>query len=149
MALTEPVPAQLRARLGTRDVVVSDSAQPPHVIRWVDDERILVAGADGDTASARQRERTIVQRTGQLMYELSTIYPDISGLMPAYGWESPYALTAEALPYIGPHRNFPFHLFAFGDSSQSVTGAYLASRILLRHHLGEADKADEAFGFHR
>ena len=149
LALTEPVPAKLRARLGSRDVVVSDSAQPPHVIRWVDDERMLVAGADGDTASTRQRERTIVQRTGQLMYELSTIYPDISGIMPAYGWESPYALTAEALPYIGPHRNFPFHLFAFGDSSQSVTGAYLASRILLRHHLGEADKADEAFGFHR
>ena len=45
-----------------------------------------------------------------------------------------YARTADGLPYIGPHRNFPHHLFAFGDSSHSVTGAYLASRILLRHH---------------
>ena len=48
-----------------------------------------------------------------------------------------YARTADGLPYIGPHRNFPHQLFAFGDSSHSVTGAYLASRILLRHHLGE------------
>ena len=32
----------------------------------------------------------------------------------------------------------PHHLFAFGDSSHSVTGAYLASRILLRHHLERA-----------
>ena len=30
-----------------------------------------------------------MQRTGQLMYELSTIYPDISGIMPAYGWDAP------------------------------------------------------------
>ena len=157
LALTEPVPAKVRAMLGVRNVVVRDSSVPPHVIRWVDDERLLVAGATGDTAvahqsgstAARQREGIIVQRTGQLMYELSTIYPDISGLMPAYGWESPYALTAEALPYIGPHRNFPFHLFAFGDSSPSVTGAYLASRVLLRHHLGDADAGDDAFSFHR
>jgi glycine/D-amino acid oxidase-like deaminating enzyme len=83
------------------------------------------------------------------MYELSTIYPDISGIQPAYGWESPYALTGEALPFIGPHRNFPRHLFAFGDSSHGVTGAYLASRILLRHFLDEVDAADEAFGFVR
>ena len=39
-----------------------------------------------------------------------------------------YARTSDGLPYIGPHRNFPHHLFAFGDSSRSVTGAYLASR---------------------
>jgi hypothetical protein len=28
-----------------------------------------------------------------------------------------------------------------------VTGSYLASRVFLRHHLGEADATDEAFGF--
>jgi glycine/D-amino acid oxidase-like deaminating enzyme len=149
LALTDPVPAKVRHQLGTRASVVRDSAVPAHIIRWVDDDRLLVGGADGVTAPARQRDHTIVQRTGQLMYELSTMYPDISGIMPAYGWDAPYALTAEALPYIGAHRNFPFHLFAFGDSSQSVTGAYLASRIMLRQHLDESDAADEAFGFHR
>jgi glycine/D-amino acid oxidase-like deaminating enzyme len=89
----------------------------------------------------------IVQRTGQLMYELSTIYPEISGIRPAYGWEAAYGRTAEGLPFIGPHRNFPRHLFAFGDASHSVTGAYLASRILLRHFLDELNSADEVFGF--
>jgi hypothetical protein len=53
------------------------------------------------------------------------------------------------LPCIGPHRNFPHHLFAFGDASPGVTGAYLASRVLLRHHFGEMDPADAVFGFHR
>jgi glycine/D-amino acid oxidase-like deaminating enzyme len=148
-ALTETLPAKLRQHLGSRRALLRDMATPAHVIRWVDDERLLVGGADTDAVPPRLRERTHVQRTGQLMYELSTIYPDVSGIMPAFGWDASYALTGDALPYIGPHRNFPFHLFAFGDSSHSVTGAYLASRIMLRHHLGENDAADEAFGFHR
>jgi glycine/D-amino acid oxidase-like deaminating enzyme len=82
-----------------------------------------------------------------LMYELSTLYPDISGITPEYGWDAAYARTGDGLPYIGPHRNYPHHLFAFGDSSHSATGAYLASRILLRHHLGELDDSDQVFGF--
>jgi glycine/D-amino acid oxidase-like deaminating enzyme len=83
------------------------------------------------------------------MYELSTLYPDISGILPDYGWDAPYARTSDGLPYIGPHRNFPHHLFAFGDSSHTITGAYLASRILLRHHLDEPAAADRHFGFTR
>jgi len=59
------------------------------------------------------------------------------------------ARTVDGLPYIGPHRNFPHHLFAWGDASHSVTGAYLASRVLLRYCSGEMDPADETFGFHR
>ena len=149
LVLTEPIPARIRKVLGPRKAVVRDVAQPPHVVRWVDDDRLLISGADAASVPPRLRDKAIVQRTGQLMYELSTLYPDISGIMPAYGWEAPYALTAEGVPYIGAHRNFPHHLFAFGDASRSVTGAYLASRVLLRQHLGEMDSADEAFGFNR
>jgi glycine/D-amino acid oxidase-like deaminating enzyme len=69
--------------------------------------------------------------------------------MPAYGWDSPYALTGEGLPYFGAHRNFPHQFLAFGDSSPGVTGAYLASRILLRHYLDEVESSDEAFSFTR
>jgi glycine/D-amino acid oxidase-like deaminating enzyme len=147
IVLTEPVPARIRRPLGRRRAVMRDSATPAHVIRWVEDARLLIAGADGDALPPRLREKIIVQRTGQLMYELSTIYPDISGIMPAYGWANPYGRTADGLPFIGPHRNFPRHLFAFGDASHSVTGAYLASRILLRHVLDACDTADEVFGF--
>ena len=149
LALTDPIPAKIRRQLGPKTTVVRDVAQPPHVIRWVDDDRLLVSGADAESPPARLRDKVLVQRTGQLMYELSVLYPDISGISPAYGWDALYARTADGLPFIGPHRNYPFHLFAFGDSSRSVTGAYLASRILLRHVLDEVDAADEAFGFNR
>jgi glycine/D-amino acid oxidase-like deaminating enzyme len=147
-ALTDAVPAKIRHALGHRSTM-RDLAAPPHVIRWVDGERVLIGGADSEQAPPRQREKMVVQRTGQLMYELSTIYPDISGIQPAYGWSADFARTVDGLPYIGVHRNYPFHLFAFGDSSHSVTGSYLASRIMLRYYFGEMDPADEAFGFHR
>jgi glycine/D-amino acid oxidase-like deaminating enzyme len=145
--LTAPVPAKIRQRLGRREAVVRDFAEPAHIVRWVGGERLLVTGADADTQPDRQRDKVLIQRTGQLMYELSTMYPDISGIAPEYGWDEAYARTADGLPYIGPHRNYPHHLFAFGDSSHSATGGYLASRILLRHHLGEPDAAGEVFGF--
>jgi glycine/D-amino acid oxidase-like deaminating enzyme len=149
LTLTETVPGRLRQRLGRRASIIRDAADPPHLIRWVNDERLLVCGADAETPDAKRRDPLLVQRTGQLMYELSTMYPDISGLQPAYGWDAPYVRSADGLPHIGPHRNFPHHLFAFGGDSQSVTSSYLASRILLRHVLAETEAADEPFGFAR
>jgi glycine/D-amino acid oxidase-like deaminating enzyme len=149
MAMTAPVPAAVRRQLGRRDAIVRDLAEPPHVVRWVNDDRLLVGGADMATAPERQRDRIAVQRTGQLMYELSTLHPEMSGVLPQYGWDAPYARTSDGLPYVGPHRNFPHHLFAFGDSSHSVTGAYLASRTLLRYHLDELEPADRYLSFTR
>jgi glycine/D-amino acid oxidase-like deaminating enzyme len=147
--MTDRVPAAIRKQLGRREAIVRDLANPAHVVRWVGDDRLLVGGADLETPPDRQRDRIIPQRTGQLMYELSTLYPDISGIPPQYGWDAQYARTADGLPYIGPHRNFPHHLFVFGDSSPSVTGAYLASRALLRHHLNELEPVDRFFSFTR
>jgi hypothetical protein len=149
-ALTEVLPAKIRQGLGKRAVVLRDAATPPHGDPLGDDDDCGGGGADGDVASAgRCTEKT---------YRCSapgnscTSFHDLPGDLrhhAAYGWESPYALTAEGLPYLGPHRNFPFHLFAFGDSSQGVTGAYSRQRVLLRHHLDELDASDAAFDFNR
>jgi glycine/D-amino acid oxidase-like deaminating enzyme len=149
LVLTDPIPVKIRRLLGADHAIIRDLADPPHVIRWVGDDRLLVLGADSEAAPPRQRDKVVVQRANQLMYELSTLYPDISGIQPAFGWAADYALTAEGLPYVGAHRNYPHHLFVFGDASHSVTAAYLASRVLLRQHLGESDSGDEAFSFNR
>jgi glycine/D-amino acid oxidase-like deaminating enzyme len=148
-ASTDMIPARVRQQLGRRTSVVRDLAAPPHMVRWLGEDRLLIAGADTERVPDRLRARTVLQRTGQLMYELSTLYPEISGIQPEYGWSADYARTVDGLPYIGAHRNFPHHLFVFGDASHGVTGAYLASRILVRQCSGEMDPADEAFGFHR
>ena len=61
----------------------------------------------------------------------------------------PYGETADGLPYIGPHRNYPRHLFALGGGGDSLTGAFLAARMLVRALQGQAEKSDEVFGWTR
>ena len=51
-------------------------------MRWTSDDRILVGGAGQDETPAKKRAAVLLQRTGQLMYELLTMFPVISGLMP-------------------------------------------------------------------
>jgi glycine/D-amino acid oxidase-like deaminating enzyme len=145
--LTEKVKGAVRKQLPTRVRLVTDTHSPPHVVRWVDD-RLLVSGGDQARTPARTREKVLVQRTGQLMYELLTLYPVISGLMPAYGWDMPMATTPDGAMYAGPHRNYPRHLFAWATRHDPAQ-AFLASRILLRHVIGEVEKGDAFFAFTR
>jgi glycine/D-amino acid oxidase-like deaminating enzyme len=83
------------------------------------------------------------------MYGALTMYPAIVGLQPEWGWDAPYGETADGLPYIGPHRNYPRHLFALGGAGDSLTGAFLAARILVRALQSEPDKSDLVFGWTR
>ena len=148
MVQTEPVAAPVRKHVVPADIVLR-SWRVPHSYVWrSSDHRLLVAGADQGVVATKQREATRVQRTGQLMYELLLMFPDISGLHPAFGWEASYADTSDGVMYIGPHRNYPRHLFALGGQS-SMTGAFLAARILTRALRGQADKGDEVFGWTR
>jgi glycine/D-amino acid oxidase-like deaminating enzyme len=150
LVLTEPLPSSMRKQLGADGTTMRDTASPRHRIRKTKDGRLLIAGGDRDEAPSRQREAIRVQRTYQLMYELLMMYPAISGLRPEYGWETVHGETADGLMYIGPHRNYPRHLFALGSSGDSLAGAFLAARVLARAVRDDVvDKADEVFGWTR
>jgi glycine/D-amino acid oxidase-like deaminating enzyme len=84
-----------------------------------------------------------------LMYDVLTMYPVISGLRPEYGWHASYGETSDGLMYIGPHRNYPRHLFALGGPAHSATGAFLSARIVLRALRGRLENEDEVFGWAR
>lgn len=147
--VTEPLPPVMRRAVGARSSSLQITDIPPHLLRWLPGDRILFSGADGDQTAERAREKTLVQRTGQLMYELSLLYPEISGLAPASSWDAPRYETADGLPFAGLHRNFPRHLFAIGGGSHGAGFAGLAARTLLRTFEGRADKSDELYGFAR
>ena len=91
----------------------------------------------------------MVQRTGQLMYELSVMRPAISGVMPEFSWDVEYSRTIDGVPYYGPHRNYPHHYFAFGGGPGGLGLSFTAARIILRHYQGQPDKGDEPFSFTR
>jgi glycine/D-amino acid oxidase-like deaminating enzyme len=148
LVLTEPVAAAVRKQILPARLTLADTRVPPHRIRWTPDDRLVVAGADQDETPARERAAVLTQRTGQLMYELLTMYPAISGLRPELGWEASYGETADGLMYIGPHRNYPRHLFALGGGG-SLTGSFLAARILTRAVQEQPQKGDDVFGWTR
>ena len=81
--------------------------------------------------------------------ERTTFYPAISGVPPEWAWETIHYGSPDGLPVIGPHRNFPRHLFALGHGRHGAGVAWLAARVLLRAYLGEHAKGDELFGFAR
>jgi glycine/D-amino acid oxidase-like deaminating enzyme len=147
--VTEPLPASVRRLVGSRKAALRDSATPPHVLRWLKDDRLFFSGADQDPVPTRALDRTLVQRANQLMYELSTLYPAISGLQPEWAWPLTHYGSPDGLPVIGPHRNFPRHLFAMGHGRHGAGVSWLAARLLLRAFTGEPAKGDDLFGFAR
>jgi glycine/D-amino acid oxidase-like deaminating enzyme len=111
--------------------------------------RVVIQGGDQAPVPARLAEQTLIQRTGQLMYEWSLRHPAVSGIKPAYAWAAPRVAGRDGLPLAGAHRNFPHHLFALGLGATGLAGAWLAARIVLRQYQGEPDPADAVFGFGR
>jgi glycine/D-amino acid oxidase-like deaminating enzyme len=147
--VTNPLPAAMRKGVGQRAAALRDGEMPPHMLRWLKDDRIFFAGADQPEVPSRAREKVRSQRIWELMYELSVLYPEVSGIQPAWGWDMSRTETVDGLPFIGAHRNFPRHLFAMGEGRHGAAFAWLAARLLLRQYQGTPDRGDDLFGFSR
>jgi glycine/D-amino acid oxidase-like deaminating enzyme len=147
--VTHPLPAAMRREVGPRAGVLTEAGPDPHWLRWLPDDRALFAGALAAPVSERQRDKVIVQRTAQLMYELSVRYPAISGLPAAWGWRLPVVSTPDGLPWIGPHRNYPHHFFALAMGWHGDSLAWYAARTAARHFRRESRPEDDTFGFVR
>jgi len=152
VVVTEELPASMRRALPEGSIVRgarSEREAAPLVAAVTKGGRLVIQGGDQPPVPARLLDQALVQRTGQLMYEALKLYPAIAGLRPEWGWESSYGETADGLPYIGPHRNYPRHLFALGGTGDWLTGAFLAARILVRALQEQSEKSDQIFGWTR
>ena len=146
--VTDILPSAVRRQVGKRHSVIEEP-EPHRFVRWMADDTTMVVGGRQPQVPERGRERALVQRTGQLMYELSLLYPAISGIPAASSWDGVDYETADGLPFIGRHRRFPHHLFAFGSVRHGAGFAWTAARILLRDLQGEPLKTDRDLGFQR
>lgn len=146
---TPPLSAPLQRAFGARDLVVRDLDEPARTLRHVKDGRILFQGGDQPSVPARAQEKAVLQRAGQLMYELSLSHPAISGVLPEHAWQVRSIVAHDGLLLAGPHRNFPRHLFAIGLGHAGIGGAFLAARLLLRRYREEMEPQDDLFGFAR
>ena len=147
IVVTGELPAAMR-RAVPADAIVR-GAGGALVSALLDNGRAVIQGGDQPPVVPRLAEQTLVQRTGQLMYEWSLRHPAVSGVPPAWAWTATRAVGRDGLPLAGAHRNFPNHLFALGLGGTGLTGAWLAARVVLRQFLGQSDAADAVFGFGR
>ena len=147
--VTEPLTTAMRKAVGTRAALYTESTESPRWIRWLADHRALCTGLAGPEPAGAKADKAVLQRSNQLMYELSLRYPDISGLPPAFGWDVPVVTTADGLPWIGPHRNYPFHFFALALGWHGEAQAWVAAQAAVRYFTGKPTKSDALLGFAR
>lgn len=149
VVVTEPLTPAMRKLVGARASLYTEGTESPRFLRWLPGNRALFAGLTGPEIPAAQRAAAVKQRANQLMYEFSLRYPDISGLPPAFGWDLPVITTVDGLPWIGPHRNYPFHFFSVALGWHGEAFAWLAARAATRFFTNKATKEDAGFGFMR
>jgi glycine/D-amino acid oxidase-like deaminating enzyme len=126
-----------------------DTGRPYHYFRWVKNRRVLFGGADRPAGAGRSRRRMNAAGEAALVDRLKEWYPVLADTDVTHAWEGLFAQTPDGLPYVGPHRRYPRHLFALGYGGNGMSVSYLAARILLRHFQGTATRDDQLFGFSR
>ena len=147
--VTEPLSAPMRREAGKRAAIVTEAAEQNRPwLRGLSEDRLMFAGGLSSMPATRLRDTLLKQRTAELMYELSVRYPAISGLPARWAWETEVVTAVDGLPWIGPHRNYPFHFFsmAFGWHGDSL--AWHAARAALRYFKGEATRKMRPWASH-
>jgi len=148
VATTARLTAAARRRIGLGDVMMWDANRPYHYARWTADHRLLIGGGDRPAHGGRSRSARLREAGNGLRHAFARLLPRVESLDFELIWEGLFALTRDSLPFIGPHRRYPRHLFALGYGGNGMTFASLAARILLEHWQGvrSADHALFAFG---
>jgi glycine/D-amino acid oxidase-like deaminating enzyme len=146
---TPPVSTAERRAIGLGDVMLWDTDRPYHYLRWTPDQRLLFGGLDRPRVPRATRPAALRRQAGRLMAELSALFPSLAHMPAAYAWEGLFANTPDGLPYVGPHRRYPRHLFALGYGGNGMTLGFLAAQMLVRLATGTATEDDELFGFSR
>jgi glycine/D-amino acid oxidase-like deaminating enzyme len=146
---TNPIGLPARRRLGLGRVMLWDTERPYHYVRWTPDNRLLLGGADRPVKPGARRAAQFAEATETLREYFLDLFPDLADAGIDTAWEGLFAMTPDGLPYIGPHRRYPRHLFALGYGGNGMTFAALAARILVEHWRGVRSADHALFAFNR
>jgi glycine/D-amino acid oxidase-like deaminating enzyme len=146
---TRRLGARTRAALGLGDAMLWDTDRPYHYARWTPDRRLLLGGGDRPRLAERQRRRALREGADVVFEHFARLYPALRDVRLDYAWEGLFATTPDGLPYIGPHRRYPKHLFALGYGGNGMTFGFLAARLLLDWYNGRDGADHRLFAFNR
>ncbi|HYJ95965.1 MAG TPA: FAD-binding oxidoreductase, partial [Vicinamibacterales bacterium] len=146
---TEPIDRLQRADVGLSDVMGSDTERPYHYARWTPEHRLLLGGEDRLVKAGQQRRRQSLAAARDLRAYFEARLPALATVRTERAWEGLFAMTADSLPYIGPHRRYPRHWFALGYGGNGMTFGFLAARLLLERWQGLKSRDHALFEFGR
>jgi glycine/D-amino acid oxidase-like deaminating enzyme len=146
---TPPLPPRMRRAIGLGDVMLWDTERPYHYVRWTDDHRLLLGGADRPVKPGARHSTQFAGATSDLRDYFEDVFPSLDRLPIDFAWEGLFAMTPDGLPYIGAHRRYPRHAFALGYGGNGMTFAALAARILVEQWRGVRRPDHDLFAFNR
>ncbi len=146
---TRPLTPAERRQVGLDAVMLCDTGRPYYYARWTPDRRLLLGGADRPLGPERLRAQALRKGTSNVRAFFQERYPSLADVPLEYGWEGLFGTTPDGLPYIGPHRRYPRHLFALGYGGNGMTFGFLAARLLLERYRGELTPDHALFAFSR
>jgi glycine/D-amino acid oxidase-like deaminating enzyme len=146
---TPPLSEHERREIGLGNVMVWDTNRPYHYARWTPEHRLLLGGADRPVHGGQRSRARFTSATQELREDFEAIFPAVAAVGIDNAWEGLFAMTPDSLPYIGPHRRYPRHLFALGYGGNGMTFGFLAARVLLELWQGIRSPDHRLFGFGR
>ena len=146
---TEPIDRVQRDDVGLSDVMVWDTERPYHYARWTPEHRLLLGGEDRLVQPGQRRRQQSTAATRDLRRYFEARLPALATVRTERAWEGLFAMTADSLPYIGPHRRYPRHWFALGYGGNGMTFGFLAARLLLERWQGLKSRDHALFEFAR
>lgn len=146
---TEPIRAAERRELGLSNVMLWDTKRPYHYARWAPGHRLLLGGGDQRISPGSRRTPPLMPAIHDLRAHFETRLPALSSIATESSWEGVFATTPDTLPYIGPHRRYPRHLFALGYGGNGMTFSFLAAKLLIERWQGAVSSDHALFDFSR
>ena len=146
---TEKMDSSQRDDVGLSDVMVWDTERPYHYGRWAPGRRLLLGGEDRPVRRGHRRDQQFKTATRDLRTYFEATFPALATVRTDFAWEGLFAMTADGLPYIGPHRRYPRHWFALGYGGNGMTFGFLAARLLLERWQGVRSRDHALFEFAR
>lgn len=131
------------------DTLVWNTDNPYLYLRMTDDMRLLAGGEDVPYSSGVYRERMKKKKSEKLQKKLHRLMGDGASFIEDFSWGGAFGVTADGLPYIGTHPDFPGCLFVMGFGGNGITFSVQGRQICLDILQGRTNELSHYYRFDR